>query len=134
MKPGAADVSPFGVVRELLDELAFTVAVRDLDAHVRCMSRRLRVFGVPGVEALDYAGWFQRRSNELQKPLLYSLAYRDLAIHDADTQEITCSVREVMKGMQGTVMMLDKDMTIVREQDGRWRVLSERIKGASFKN
>ncbi len=134
MTPAPPDDSPFGIVRELLDELAFTVAVRDLPAHTQCVSRRLRVFGVPGVEAMDYAGWYTRRSNELKKPLLYSLAYRDLAITGADEQEITCSVREVLKSMQGAVMVLDKDMVIAREEDGQWRVLSEHIKGASFKH
>lgn len=134
MTPMPPDDSPFGIVRELLDELAYTAAVRDLKGHTACMSRALRVLGVPGVDALDYDGWFARRSNELLKPLLYSLGYRDLAITGADPQEITCSVREIMKSMKGIVMVLDKDMTIAKENDGQWRVVMEHIKGASFKD
>ncbi|MFA5530635.1 MAG: hypothetical protein WDA11_08200 [Thiohalomonadaceae bacterium] len=127
------DDSPFSIARELLDELAYTVAVRDLEAHSACFSRSLRVLGVPGVDALDYDGWYARRSNELRKPLLYSLGYRDLAIARADEREITCSVREVMKSMRGITMVLDKDMTLAREVDGRWRVVLDHIKGVNFK-
>ncbi|MGE0081732.1 MAG: hypothetical protein AB7U81_10580 [Thiohalomonadaceae bacterium] len=127
------DDSPFSIARELLDELAYTAAVRDLKAHADCFSRKLRVLGVPGVDALDYDDWYVRRSNELCKPLLYSLGYRDLAIKEADDREITFSVREVMKGMQGITMVLDKDMTLAREVDGRWRVVLDDIKGVNFK-
>lgn len=134
MKPQHPQGSdPASIVHELLDELTYTAAVRDLDAHADCFSRDLRVLGVPGVDALDYDGWYARRSNELRIPLLYSLSYRDLAITHADEQTIACSVREVMKSMQGATLVLTKDMTLVKEADGRWRVVRDHIKGVDFK-
>jgi hypothetical protein len=68
----------------------------------------------------------------LKKPLLYRLTYRHLAIIEATESEINGSVHEIFKGMNGSVMVLEKIFTMVREPD-RWRICAERIMNAEWR-
>jgi hypothetical protein len=55
--------NPQQIARDLLDDLSYTAAVRDLDAHISCMSQHLIISGIPGVGMIDYNGGLARRRN-----------------------------------------------------------------------
>jgi hypothetical protein len=85
----------------------------------------VKVTGIPGISSIDYDGWKLRRRNEFESKLLRSLTYQLGAIQSAAEDEIRFAVEETMKASSGRVIVIDKEVTLRREADGRWRVRHE---------
>jgi len=115
------------IAQNWLDELTFSAATLDLDAHMALVSRQVKVLGVPGLGVIDYSGWKKRRRNEFGKRLLHSLSYRLHKILAQEENNILFTVVETMKSSQGLVITVDKAVKLRREDDGKWRVVQERI-------
>ena len=115
------------IIKQWLDDLAFSAATWDLEAHMALISTRVEVIGIPGVAKIDYQGWKRRRNNEFKKKLLHSLHYRKPVIVSEGSQSITFSVLEVMKDHTKQCIELEKIVTLHREEDQRWRVVHEQI-------
>jgi len=115
------------IVQEWLDEISFSAATWNLDAHMQLVSPQVRVTGIPGVSSIDYRGWKLRRRNEFEKKLLRSLTYQLGRILSAQEDEIRFNVEETMKSSSGRVIVIDKEVTLQREPDGQWRVRQERF-------
>lgn len=113
------------VAQKWLDDIAFTAATWNLDAHMALVSREVAVRGIPGVPQVDYKGWRQRRHTEFSKKLLHSLTYRNLQLIDSSRGEISFRVHETMKGHKTPIILVDKNVTLRKEQDGVWRVVEE---------
>lgn len=115
------------IAQNWLDELTFSAATGDLDAHMALVSRQVKVLGIPGLRAIDYSGWKKRRRNEFGKRLLHSLSYRLSKILSQQENSILFTVVETMKSSQGQIITVDKAVNLRREDDGKWRVVQERI-------
>ena len=115
------------IIKDWLNEIAFSAATWDLDAHMALVSEKVVVLGIPGVERIDYKGWKKRRHNEFKKKLLHSLLYREPKVLSARPQFITFSVQEVMKDHVKQCIEITKEVTLHQEQDGQWRVVREQI-------
>lgn len=113
------------IVQEWLDEVSFSAATWNLDAHMQLVSPQVKVTGIPGISSIDYSGWKLRRRNEFENKLLRSLTYQLGAIHSTGEDEIRFDVEETMKASSGRVIVIDKEVTLRRESDGRWRVRRE---------
>ena len=115
------------IITQWLDDLAFSVATWDLDAHMSLISRKVEVLGIPGIERIDYQGWKRRRRNEFKKKLLHSLLYRKPELVSEEPQYITFRVLEVMKDRAKQCIELSKVVTLHQELDEKWRVVREEI-------
>lgn len=115
------------IAQNWLDDMAYTAAVRDHQAHLDLFSRDVQLHGVPGAGVMNYDGWATRRRHELKSGLLFSLAYKNLEVRDADEEQITFNVRETMKSSEGHVLMLEKEVMLVKEEKEQWRAKLERI-------
>ncbi len=115
------------IVRGWLDDLSFSAATWNLEAHMRLVSREVQVTGIPKIGHIDYNGWLLRRKNEFDKKLLQSLTYRLHRIHKEEEDEIFFTVEETMKSSRGHTIIIDKAVILRRESDGAWRVLRERF-------
>lgn len=113
------------IVQHWLDEISFSAATWDLDAHMKLVSPQVKVTGIPGVESVDYKGWKLRRKNEFDNKMLRSLTYRMGDIVAEEDEEIRFRVEETMKASNGKVIVVDKEVTLHREDDGHWRVRRE---------
>jgi hypothetical protein len=113
------------IVQEWLDEISFSAATWNLDAHMKLVSPQVRVTGIPGISSIDYNGWKLRRKNEFEKKLLRSLTYQLHDIVAEEEDEIRFSVKETMKSSSGRSIVIDKEVTLHRESDGQWRVRQE---------
>lgn len=113
------------IAQQWLDEMAFTAATWNLDAHMQLVSKQVQVTGIPRIESIDYSGWHIRRKNEFEKKLLHSLNYRLQTIHSHYDGLLHFSVEEIMRGFDGKALVIDKEVTLHREEDGRWRVRRE---------
>jgi len=115
------------IIKQWLNDLAYSAATWDLEAHMALVSREVVVLGIPGVDRIDYHGWHKRRSNEFRKKLLHSLLYREPRILSERPQFITFSVQEVMRDHAKKCIEVNKEVTLHQEQDGKWRVVREQV-------
>jgi hypothetical protein len=120
-------ISGVQIVQGWLDDLSFSAATWDLDAHMRLVSREVRVTGIPNTDHIDYHGWKLRRKNEFSKKLLQSLTYHLYRILREEDDEILFTVEETMKSGKGRTIIIDKAVTLRKESDGVWRVHRERF-------
>lgn len=114
------------IVRGWLDDISFSAATWNLDAHMRLVSRQVKVTGIPNISHIDYKGWKLRRKNEFEKKLLHSLTYRLSSILKEEEKRIIFNVEETMKSNQGKSIVAEKDVVLGREEDGVWRVQFEK--------
>jgi len=114
------------IIRGWLDEISFSAATWNLDAHMGLVSRQVKVTGIPNIAQIDYLGWKQRRKNEFEQKLLHSLTYRLHTILQDEEDRILFSVEEVMKSSKGQSIIADKDVMLRMEEDGVWRVQFEK--------
>lgn len=115
------------IVQRWLNDLAFSAATWNLDAHMALVSNEVKVIGIPGGKVIDYNGWKNRRKNEFNKKLLHSLTYKLINILLQEEDKLLFTVIETMKSNQGKVITVDKAIKLKRENDGQWRVIHERI-------
>lgn len=115
------------IIQDWLDNLAFSAATWDLDAHMALVSRQVTVIGIPGVDKIDYQGWKLRRRNEFKKKLLHSLTHREATLLNERPKIITFSVKELMRDQEKQCIELEKEITLQQEEDGKWRVVRELI-------
>lgn len=115
------------IVKQWLDDVSFSAATWNLDAHMQLVSRKVEVTGIPRIGRIDYDGWKQRRQNEFDKKLLRSLTYQVHKILSASDDHLRFAVEETMRGNNGKTLVIDKEVTLGKEDDGKWRVLQERV-------
>ena len=111
-----------------LNRLSESVRQRDLEAHMALVSKRVKVYGIPGQPLIDYRGWEQRRRHELQHSKLESLEYRDLKIKVISLRRLGFAVTETMRGSNGRHILIQKDILLEQEADNEWRVVEETIR------
>lgn len=113
------------IARQWLDAVSFSAATWNLDAHMQLVSRQVEVTGIPNIQSIDYTGWKQRRKNEFEKKLLHSLNYRLLDILKGEEAALHFNVEETMRAYNGKAVIIEKEITLLREEDGQWRVRRE---------
>lgn len=121
------DMESKTIIKQWLNELAYSAATWDLDAHMALVSEKVVVLGIPGIDKIDYQGWHKRRRNEFNKKLLHSLIHREPTVLSERPQFITFSVQELMRDHNKKCFELDKEITLHQEADGKWRVVREQI-------
>ncbi len=121
------DMESNAIVRQWLNDLAYSAATWDLDAHMALVSEKVVVLGIPGVGSIDYQGWLKRRRNEFTKKLLHSLIHREPTVLSERPQFITFRVHEQMKDHAKQCIEVEKEVTLHHEADGKWRVVREQI-------
>lgn len=120
-------IESHAIVQQWLDDLAYSAATWNLDAHMELVSKNVVVFGVPGIEKIDYLGWEKRRRNEFNNKLLYSLNHQNPQVLSERPGLITFSVQELMRDRSKQSIELAKEVTLHQEEDGKWRVIRELI-------
>ncbi|MFO7592619.1 MAG: hypothetical protein R6X15_01050 [Pseudomonadota bacterium] len=116
------------IARQWLDEVSFSAATWNLEAHMQLVSRQVKVTGIPNINSIDYTGWERRRKNEFEKKLLRSLNYRLLDILEGKEEQLYFTVEETMRANNGKSVIIEKEVKLHREDDGKWRVRREHIK------
>ena len=104
-----------------------TVELRNIHAHMGLVSKSVRVYGVPGFDALTYKDWRKRRQSEFEKNLLKELSYDFIRMKKITSKRLNFIAMETMSGMSGDSFEINKDIIIEKEYDGIWRVVEEKI-------
>lgn len=115
------------IAEDWLNALSTSVTNQDIDAHMQLVSKNVHVYGIPGMETLDYQNWQYRRNNEFSKNKLLSLEYKLIRIKNDQLRRLCFQVEEQMMSTDGKAVLISKDILLEREEDDNWRVVEEKI-------
>jgi hypothetical protein len=110
-----------------------TVELRNIHAHMRLVSKSVRVYGVPGADTIAYIDWRKRRQTEFEKNLLKELSYDFIRMKKITSKRLHFLAIETMSGMSGNSFEINKEIIIEKEYDGVWRVVEEKITSVTKK-
>lgn len=107
--------------------MADSVKNRDLAAHMAHVSRRARVYGVPGKDAIDFRAWEARRRYEFANEELLALNYQQIHLISSTQRRLRFNTHEITVGKNGKLLQLIKNIILELETDGIWRVVEETV-------
>lgn len=115
------------IAQEWLAEAARTANVKDHRAHMDLISKRVSLHGVPGYETIGYGDWSGQCRHEFENNLLKHVQYDGLKLVASTTDRVMFKTYETVEGTDGTVNAQGVEILLEQEDDGKWRLLQERI-------
>lgn len=116
------------IIYDWLDKMSSTIAGKMLPEHMELVSKKVEVYGNPRKDTINYMGWYKRRKNEFEKNSVVCVSYSGLKIKTIAQRRIIFNVNESIAGTDGRILLMNKDVTLEREDDDGWRVVEENIR------
>lgn len=113
--------------QNFLTRFAQTAIARDHASHMKMISKKVRLYGVPGFEAINYEDWSQQCAHEFAAGMMKSISYDGLDMKMETDTVICVETHETIEAKDGTVNSHALEIFIEREEDGEWRLVQERI-------
>jgi len=110
----------------LLDAVR-TANAKDHAAHMDLISKRISLQGVPGFESIGYEDWSRQTQHEFENNLLKSVRYDGFKLVAETATRIMFKTFETVVATDGTVNAQGVEMLLDKEEDGKWRLVQERI-------
>ena len=110
-----------------LKEITDSANAKDHVTHMNLISKRVSLHGMPEYEGVKYDDWFRQCKHEFENNLLKSLRYDGLKLIDSSDKAIVFKTFETVEGSDGTVNALGVEILLEKEEDGKWRMVKERI-------
>ncbi len=110
----------------LLDAVT-TANNKDLEAHMGLISRRINLQGMPGFESIGYEDWSRQCQHEFENNLLKSVRYDGFKLVADTPTRIMFKTFETVEATDGTINAQGVEMLLEKEEDGKWRLVQERI-------
>jgi len=115
------------LVRNFLRRFTETAMVGDHPRHMAMISRKVRVFGVPGFAAIGYDDWHRQCAHEFAQGALKRIAFEDVTLKVETDNLIAFEAIEVVEAKDGSVNRNRVEIFLEEEEDGQWRLVQERI-------
>jgi ketosteroid isomerase-like protein len=116
------------VAKEWMEALARTANEKDVEAHMDLISKEVQVFGMPGIEVIDYNDWKAQCQYEFEQGILKRYSYEGINTLLMTPGRVVFETRETVEGNDGTVNTMDVEIVLAKEHDGKWRVIQEQVK------
>ncbi|NNF97112.1 MAG: hypothetical protein HKM94_09320 [Halobacteria archaeon] len=110
----------------LLDAVR-TANAKDHEAHIDLISKRISLQGVPGFESIGYEDWSRQCQHEFENNLLKSVRYDGFKLVADTATRIMFKTYETVEATDGTTNAQGVEMLLEKEEDGKWRLVQERI-------
>ncbi|MBI1424543.1 MAG: hypothetical protein GC149_13945 [Gammaproteobacteria bacterium] len=114
--------------------MADSIRQANLDAHMDRVSRRVRVYGVPSKEVIDYRDWKSRRQYEFTHGEILAVNYLNTRLVSSTQKRIRFVTTETTVGKNGKILVLNKNIILEREDDDVWRVVEENVTDWQIRN
>lgn len=111
-----------------------SVKQADIEAHMSNVSRRVKVYGNPSKEVIEYRDWEARRTFEFATGETLAVNYQKIRLISSTQRRLRFSTCETTVGKNGKMLVLSKNIILEREGDGIWRVVEELITDWRIKN
>ena len=118
------------IARQWLKEITDSANAKDHVAHMALISKRVALHGLPEYEGITYDDWFRQCQHEFENNLLKHLHYDGLKLVTATDKAIMFKTFETVEGSDGTVNAQGVEILLELEEDGKWRMVQERILSA----
>ncbi|MEE8388026.1 MAG: nuclear transport factor 2 family protein [Acidiferrobacterales bacterium] len=112
---------------KLLQEMARSACDKDYAAHMDLISQEVSVFGIPGFEVIGYDDWARQCRHEFDNNILKSVSYGPMKVVAQSPGRVMFKTLETVEANDGTRNCNGIEIIIQKEDDGKWRVLQERI-------
>jgi len=115
------------VIQNWLQEISRTVASHDHAAHMQLISRDVTLLGVPGFDNIGYEDWSKQCEYEFANNLIKGVDYGKLRVRVVTDKRLMFMTYETVTGNDGSVNAQGIECLLEKEDDGRWRLVQERI-------
>lgn len=115
------------IAEQWLLEAVRTANSKDYEGHMDLISRRVSLHGVPGFETIGYDDWASQCHHEFQNNLLKSVRYDGFKLVADTPARIMFKTFETVEATDGTINAQGVEMLLEKEEDGKWRLVQERI-------
>lgn len=115
------------VAEKLLQEMARSANEKDYSAHMDLISQDVSVFGIPGFDVIGYDDWARQCRYEFENNVLKSVSYGPMKVVAHGPGRVMFKTLEIVEANDGTRNSNGVEIIIQKEDDGKWRVLQERI-------
>lgn len=112
---------------DILEALALTANAGAYTSHMNLISKQVSVYGVPGFDVIGYNDWARQCEYEFDEGLLKRVSYEGLQLVTVTPGNVLFKTTETVEGNDGSVNCHGVEILIRKEEDGKWRVLQERI-------
>ena len=114
-------------IRSWFSNMSSSVRARDMVQHLKNVSRKISVYGMPSKAVITFKEWKARRQKELLSEELLTLNYQGIRIISSSPKRISFNTSETLVGKDGKMVVMDKNIIIENEDDGTWRVVEESV-------
>lgn len=115
------------VINNWLDEISRTVAEHDHAAHMALISRDVSLLGVPGYDNIGFEDWSRQCEYEFANRIIQRVDYGKIRIRVITDKRIKFMTHEAVTANNGDVNAQGIECLLEKEDDGRWRLVEERI-------
>jgi len=115
------------IAQQWLSESADTANNKQFTAHMDLISKRVSLTGLEGFENIDYDAWARVCEKEFATGVLQSVRYDGLKMLSSTETQIRFRTYEVVEASDATINANGIEVLLELEQDGKWRLLQERI-------
>ena len=115
------------IAEQWLTDAAESATQKDLEAHMGMISKHVSVKGVPGFDNINYDIWYEQCKNQFAMSMIKSIAYKGFNFISATESQISFTIYETVVGTDGTLNEQIMEMLLEKEEDGVWRLLTERV-------
>ncbi len=115
------------VAREWLAASAHTANAKNYDAHMDLVSKKVKVFGLPGFEILGYDDWAKQSKHEFETGVLKSVSYTGLKVQAMMPGRVMFKTIETVEAKDNSLHAHGVEIILEKESDGKWRVVQERL-------
>lgn len=115
------------IVEKLLQEMARSANEKDYAAHMDLISQQVSVFGIPGFDVIGYDDWARQCRHEFDNNILKCVDYGPIKVVAHAPGRVMFKTLETVEATDGTRNSNGVEIIIQKENDGKWRVLQERV-------
>jgi len=115
------------IAQDWLNNVIKTVADKNLNAHLNLISKKVNLTGVPGFESIGYDDWANQCTHEFENNLIKNISYSGFKLRVNTANSIMFKTYETIEAADNTINAQGIEVIIEKEDDGKWRVIQERI-------
>jgi len=115
------------IAKNWLENSSITAANKDHVAHMNLISRKVSLQGVPGYENIGYEDWAAQTKHEFENNVLKSVSYKGFKPLTSTLTHIMFKTFETVEANDGTINAQGIEILLEKEEDGKWRLVQERI-------
>jgi len=115
------------IAKNWLENASITAANKDHVAHMNLISRKVSLQGVPGYENIGYEDWAAQTKHEFENNVLKSVSYKGFKPLTSTLTHIMFKTFETVEANDGTINAQGIEILLEKEEDGKWRLVQERI-------